>query len=162
MRTLALLLLAGCAARPALLPHEALAGRAVAKAWAEKGLPAPTRQKRCDVESFDVVVTTTAADWHQWCPLADPGKTFGCLAWEYTAHWFFWRERPIVVISPMHHTEPTIVVHELMHAYTQCAALRKDPWDPADARHTDPRVWSAPGGVEAAQSRADTLSKQGP
>jgi hypothetical protein len=152
--------LLACAATPtALRPHEQKAGAAARIAWRERGLPEPI-EGRCDVDRYEVIVTTDAAGFNRYCPTSRADKTAGCLAWRSSDHWFRWRDRPLVVISPKHHSEPTIVVHELMHAYYRCAGLSKSDWDPGDRGHTDPRVWSAAGGETAAQTRADALTKE--
>lgn len=159
MRCSLLLLLFGCAHAPAMLPHEIAAGEAAKRAWAERGMPPPTALKRCAIDEYNVIVTHTPEELRKWCSTADPATTYGCLAWTSSNNWFFWRDRPLVVVAPMHHTEPTIVVHELMHAYIECAEIGNGPWDPGDRKHTNPRVWRAPGGEQSVQWLADELAK---
>jgi len=160
MQKLALIILfSGCAHTSTLLPHERAAGEAAKQAWAEHGMPPPTRKKRCAIDEFSVVVAKTPAEYNKYCPTSVAEKSAGCLSWTSSAHWFFWRDRPLVVVSPIHYSEPTIVVHELMHAYIQCAELGKSAWDPGDRLHADPRVWRAPGGDKSVQWRADELAK---
>jgi len=157
-----LALIASCAPLPALLPHEALAGRAVKRAWEEKGMPAPTVKAHCAVDEYQVIVTKTPEEYRRYCPTSEAAKSAGCLSWEESAHWFAWRHRPVVIVSMIHYSEPTIVVHELLHAYVQCSKLHPDPWDPGDRQHSDPRVWTSPGGADAVQTRADALCKEPP
>ncbi len=151
--------LAACAHSPPLQRHEQVAGQAAKEAWQQRGMPPMTR-KRCDVDSYQVVVTKNQEEYSKYCAMSFIETSAGCLGWGSTANWFMWREFPIVVISPRHYSEPTIVVHELMHAFIQCSEIQRDPWDPGDRQHANPRVWSAAGGTESVQWLADLLSKE--
>lgn len=146
----------GCAPMPQLTAVEASAGRAAKEAWAAKRMPEPT-ENRCDLSRFYVVVPD-AIEYRRYCPHSDPWKTAGCLAWKDSNHLYAWVQWPVVVISPKHYSEPTIVVHELMHAYQRCSKLGRPGWDLGDREHSDPRVWSAAGGENAVQTLANELA----
>ncbi len=155
---LAILVLGSCMPKPVLKPHEEVAGRAAWDAWRLKKLPVPVHG-HCNAGRF-YVVTPTPDDFSKYCPMTNWKKVAGCLSWRTSHHFFAWSEYPVVVVSPKHYSEPTIIVHELLHAYTHCAELSTNPWDPGDGDHKDPRVWSAAGGRDAAQSIADDLAVQ--
>lgn len=150
---LLLLALTACTSAPELLPHERAAGAAAFAAWSQAGLPSPD-QGRCDVRAFRVRVVS-AERFVQDCRTA-PEAAYGCTAWESTNEMFRWREVPVVVIAPWWRSEPSIIVHELMHSYVRCSGLAPGS-DPGDSQHTDPRVWKATGGEISVQSRAMKL-----
>lgn len=146
----ALFLVCACTPASNLKPFEREAGDAVAAAWAESGLPAPT-QGRCDVSKWRVR-TDDAVSFQNDCHVPAPAAG-GCTAWADTDAMFAWREYPVVVISPAWKSEPGIIIHELMHAYWHCAEMPNE-LGPDNIDHKDPRVWQAAGGDASVQARA--------
>ncbi len=144
------LFLMGCTPAHERSLDESSWGAAALSAWQASGLPAPTRG-RCDIASFRVRVVS-ASDFVQLCHTV-PEAAYGCTSWDSTGEWFCWREIPIVVIAPWWKVEPSIVVHELMHAMYRCSGM-PGAYSGANSQHLDPRVWSAAGGATSAQSRA--------
>lgn len=144
---LSLLAMSCTQSAPELQPFERAAGAAAMQSWRKSGLPTPD-QGRCDVAAFAVRVDSDDR-FVEDCRTA-PSAAYGCTTWGSTNEWFRFREYPVVTIAPWWHSEPSIIIHELLHAMEQCSGLHGD----GDPGHRDPRVWSAPGGPTSVQSRA--------
>jgi hypothetical protein len=136
-----LIALAGCAVPGPDARYEA--EYAVESAWYDAGLDIPYPE--CNVESFRVIHATVTEYW-ALCH-GDPAKSYGCSTDEHVGGPLSGQTRPVVVVAPWWHIEPSIVVHEILHAFQRCT----DGRDPA---HADPRVWSAAGGATSVQSVA--------
>lgn len=149
---LALSLLA-CTRAPELSAEERAAGAAALTAWREAGLPDPTLD-RCRIELFKVRMPSRDA-FIMNCGTA-PELAWACLNWDGSWHFFRPSKWPVVVASPALPYGPAVVVHELMHAMTECSGIGR-PSDPGDSRHSDPRVWEAAGGATSVQARAAAL-----
>jgi hypothetical protein len=59
-------------------------------------------------------------------------------------------------IAPGYSDDPTLVVHEMLHALTDCTGSGPNT-DPFDAGHRDVRVWKAVGGAPSVQAVAESL-----
>lgn len=116
-------------------------------------MPEPNQDK-CVVEQF--YIRLDDVDSFAFDCRSTPEAAAGCLNWTSSNHFFRPFIYPVVVISPNWRSEPSIIVHELMHAMTHCSHLDGE-WTPLNFDHKDPRVWSAAGGVTSAQSRAMAL-----
>ena len=133
-----------------LRDFERSAGACLERAWNSSGLPSPSKG-RCDVSSFSVRIDSPES-FVEDCRTA-PSSAYACTSWTTDSRLFFYRETPVVVIAPWWHSEPTVIQHELIHAYAQCSGISPD----GDARHKDARLWSSAGGSSSIQSRALAL-----
>jgi len=111
-------------------PHEQAAFDALKAAW-----DGPKPAGYCHLDRFLVRQNNSCGP-----------EAYGCLSWEKPRP-FRADKVPVVNIATWHHSEPYLVVHELLHAFSLCAG-----WG-GDARHVNPRVWSAAGGDSSIQSR---------
>lgn len=142
-------LLAGCAGPATNLdPMQRAAFLAVEEAWYEAGLPVP--HEDCNLDAFVVVHATSKKYW-ELCG-SDPQKSAGCSTSEHIRP-LQPDTVPIVVVSPKHYIEPTIITHELSHAFQRCTTGR-------DYGHSDPKVWQAAGGDSSVQARANKILQE--
>lgn len=150
MRALALCLAFAACGTPApeLTPAEREAGGAALAGWLAAGLPSPA-QNDC-VPTHFYVRLADASDFNRKCR-STPQAAAGCLNWEGPSAFLHPERYPIVVISPNWRSEPGIIIHELMHAFTKCAGLGAGPMD---YQHLNPRIWQAAGGESSAQAQA--------
>lgn len=146
--SLPVLLLAGCALPTAEHePHEVAAYEAVVEAWAAAGLPEPSND--CHLDLFQVHQARTAAEY----PCGDPAKSYGCMTLENYGGPMRPARVPEIYITPWHHSEPYLIVHELLHGFAICSGLGYG--------HGDPRVWQAAGGASSVQEAANQLLRDG-
>jgi hypothetical protein len=147
-----LIIAAGCA-RPApeMQSFERASGSAAMEAWRASGLPEPNKN-RCDMSLWRIKLASDA-EVPQLCVAASAERDAGCTSYGTTSNFFAWRDYPIVVITSRWHSEPGIIVHELMHALWHCSDM-PDEAGLGNTDHRDPRVWEAAGGATSVQARA--------
>lgn len=153
-RALAYLALVACTPKPELTPEQLAAGAAVRQSWSASELPAADRSS-CDLTRFYIRTPSDAQGYYDLCHAGADGS-YGCLSWQSTDRMMGGSRWPVVVVSPWWRPEPTIIIHELMHAYAYCSGLFPGS-DPGDREHTDPRVWSVAGGADSVESVARSM-----
>lgn len=124
--------------------------RAAVDGWTEV-LGSPDEHE-CDVD-LTTVVHATAESFERACRVKPgPGGAAACLLYESVG---LKRSAPRIYLRPgLTDAEAAdAVIRESLHNLVECE-LRRSPWDPFDALHTDKRVWQSAGGVTSAQSKA--------
>ncbi len=131
---LALFTLAACALPTTdHLPHEDAAYAAVAEAWAEAGMPEPSAS--CDLDRF---VVHTGVDDVKVCGT----KAYGCVELRHEGPPMRGVSVPHISIAAWYRSEPHIIVHELLHAFSTCAGVG------GSSNHSNPAVWGADPAVQ--------------
>lgn len=144
-------LFAGACANPEtnMDPMQRAAYLATEEAWYAAGRAVPADD--CNLDAFVVVHATSKKYW-ELCQ-SDPNKSAGC-----ATHDKLYPLRggsvPMVVVSPKHYIEPTIIVHELLHHFLRCTTGR-DPY------HATVGVWQATGPGSIQDEAYITLQEQG-
>ncbi len=125
-------------------PHEDAAYEAVAQAWAEAGMPEPA--DRCRIDLFEVRQVSAGVETVCGMPAE---RIFACTWMESAGRPMSPTHTPIILISPIWHSEPGVLVHELLHSFAQCTG--------GGSGHNNPLIWTAAGGADSVQSRATAI-----
>lgn len=167
------LLMSACLPKPvALPPDEQLTVDAALYGWREAGLPDPGPCLR----GATVVWASSPEDYTARCASGmgisvylarAEGVTVehsaACLGYRTEQRGLDTLDVPVAILRPgqaLFDATGSVATHEWLHALVQCL-LQRPLDDPADAYHSDPRVWEAKGGASSAQARARVFLQSG-
>ncbi len=139
---LTFVLITGCALPEGIHSSEDEAAyEAVELAWTNSGLPAPARY--CRLELFKIF---TPDDKGYWNSCGDPAKSYGCSFLVEYGRPLKSVSIPHIYIAPWYHSEPYLIVHELLHGFSICAL--------GERGHNNPLVWETAGHQNSVQTKA--------